>query len=79
MKNQQVLGTFKLFAYHLDAHRKLQENTVTLHTADQAATLPDQFIAILGHDLRNHLAAIEGQSISLTASPRPRNRAKCFK
>lgn len=57
LNNPQILGTFKLFAemiaYHLDAADKLVD-------AQASSELREQFIAVLGHDLRNPLAAIDG-------------------
>lgn len=40
-----------------------------LATAQQAATLREQFIAVLGHDLRNPLAAIEGAMRLIAKTP----------
>lgn len=57
LNNPQVLGMFRLFAemiaYHLDAAEKLVD-------AQASSELREQFIAVLGHDLRNPLAAIDG-------------------
>lgn len=64
VNNPQIIGTFKLFAeliaHHLDAEDRIEEAE---HRAkDNAANslLREQFIAVLGHDLRNPLAGIDG-------------------
>ena len=55
---------FRLFAdligFHLDASDKLATSESALLDARQSAELREQFIAVLGHDLRNPLASIEG-------------------
>ena len=60
----QIHGMFELFAdliaQHLDADIRLAESEAALLDAQEAAELRDQFIAVLGHDLRNPLAAIDG-------------------
>lgn len=58
----QILGTFKLFAeliaFHLDAHQKLAVSQASLATEVQTGETREQFIAVLGHDLRNPLASV---------------------
>lgn len=58
-----VTGMFKLFAqliaFHLDALEKVSESERRVQDAQEQAMLQEQFIAVLGHDLRNPLAAIE--------------------
>jgi signal transduction histidine kinase len=60
----EVTGMFKLFAemiaFHLDAHERLTQSSQSLAEERRAAELREQFIAALGHDLRNPLAAIQG-------------------
>jgi signal transduction histidine kinase len=60
----EVIGMFELFAdligRHLDAHHKLTVSEAELLDARAASELKDQFIAVLGHDLRNPLASIGG-------------------
>lgn len=64
LNNPHILGTFKLFAeliaYHLDADRKVRQSQADLLDAQEGSDLREQFIAVLGHDLRNPLAGIEG-------------------
>lgn len=63
LNNPQILGTFKLFAeliaYHLDTAEKLAETEARMLDAEKSAELREQFIAVLGHDLRNPLSAID--------------------
>ncbi|WP_320196465.1 histidine kinase dimerization/phospho-acceptor domain-containing protein [Agrobacterium rosae] len=62
MKNPQVLGTFKLFAeliaHHLDTEERLRATAALLESEREIAELREQFIAVLGHDLRNPIAAL---------------------
>ena len=73
LNNPQILGTFRLFAeliaYHLEADRKLVESRASLDVAERGSSLRDEFIAILGHDLRNPLAAIDGGANLLSREP----------
>ncbi|MBL8545534.1 MAG: GAF domain-containing sensor histidine kinase [Hyphomonadaceae bacterium] len=59
----QVRATFELFAQliaaQLDAVEDLKTARGELLAANEAALLRDQFIAVLGHDLRNPLNAID--------------------
>lgn len=61
--NPQVIGTFKMFAeliaYHLDAGDRLRTTEASLERERELAELREQFIAVLGHDLRNPLAAVD--------------------
>ncbi len=63
VKNPEVLGAFKLFAeliaHHLDAGKRLESSSVALEQERALAELREQFIAVLGHDLRNPIAAID--------------------
>jgi signal transduction histidine kinase len=58
LKNPQVVGMFKLFAelisLKLDAEERLASGQTELFSE-----LREQFIAVLGHDLRNPLASID--------------------
>ncbi|CAN5232563.1 GAF domain-containing sensor histidine kinase [soil metagenome] len=69
----QTRQTFKLFAeliaFHLDAADRLALTEAALLDADEAAVLRDQFIAVLGHDLRNPLAAIKAGTTLLKSTP----------
>ncbi|MBB3318251.1 MULTISPECIES: GAF domain-containing protein [unclassified Rhizobium] len=63
VNDPMVIGTFKLFAeliaHHLDAGERLQAAQESLERERELAELREQFIAILGHDLRNPLAAVD--------------------
>jgi signal transduction histidine kinase len=69
----ETRSMFKLFAeliaFHLDAADSLAASQAALIDADEAAVLRDQFIAVLGHDLRNPLAAIQAGATLLKATP----------
>lgn len=73
VSSPQTLATFKLFAeliaFHLDAADKLAATEAALLDAGEAALLRDQFIAVLGHDLRNPLASIQAGAGLLKAAP----------
>jgi len=60
----EVRGMFRAFAeligLHVDAQRKLDASEASLTSERRTAELREQFIAVLGHDLRNPLAAISG-------------------
>lgn len=64
LRTPEVIGMFKLFAEliasHLDAAERVEliENRLALEQRN--AELREQFIAVLGHDLRNPLASIQG-------------------
>lgn len=73
VNNPEIIGMFKLFAdliaFHLDAQRKVDHSAASLFQERQSSDLREQFIAVLGHDLRNPLAAIEaGNRILLKQS-----------
>ena len=59
-----IVGMFKLFAdmigHHIEAHQNLAERTTDLIGERETSALREQFIAVLGHDLRNPLAGIGG-------------------
>lgn len=63
MNTPEIVSTFKLFAeliaYHLDANEKLTQSSADLLAERETADFRKQFIAILGHDLRNPLAALD--------------------
>ena len=63
LKTPETVGMFRLFAdligFHLDARERLATSEAALLDERQAAELREQFIAVLGHDLRNPLASIE--------------------
>lgn len=58
----KIIGMFRLFAEmianQIDASRSVQASNTALLDEQQASALREQFIAVLGHDLRNPLASI---------------------
>jgi signal transduction histidine kinase len=69
----EIVGAFKLFAemiaFHLDAHRKLAQAAETILLEREASELREQFIAVLGHDLRNPLASVKAGTELLLRHP----------
>ena len=69
----ETIGMFRLFAeliaFHLDAADRLASSEATLLNARRAAELSEQFIAVLGHDLRNPLASIDAGATLLLKTP----------
>ncbi len=57
-----ILGMFRLFAdligKHVDAQARLAQSEADLALEREASELREQFIAVLGHDLRNPLGSI---------------------
>jgi signal transduction histidine kinase len=73
LKTPETVGMFKLFAdliaFHLDAHDRLKISEEALLDERQSAELREQFIAVLGHDLRSPLAAIDAGAAVLGKIP----------
>jgi signal transduction histidine kinase len=69
LNTPQTIGMFKLFAdliaFHLDAQERVQVTEAALKDERNTARLREQFIAILGHDLRNPLNAISSGALVL--------------
>jgi len=69
----EIIGMFRLFAemiaFHLDAHERLAASAASLTDARRTAQLREQFIAVLGHDLRNPLASIDAGATLLRKTP----------
>jgi signal transduction histidine kinase len=59
----ETVGMFKLFAdliaFHLDANQRLLASESNLKSVRHDTEIREQFIAVLGHDLRNPLASID--------------------
>ncbi len=64
LKTPGVIGMFKLFAeliaFHIDSVDRLATSEANLIDERETAELREQFVAVLGHDLRNPLASIVG-------------------
>ncbi len=73
LNTPEVTGMFKLFAeligFHLDAQDRLASSADSLTSERRTAELREQFIAVLGHDLRNPLAAIDAGAKLLQKAP----------
>jgi signal transduction histidine kinase len=73
LKTPGTIGMFKLFAeliaLHLDAQERLMVSEQSLSDERQIGQLREQFIAVLGHDLRNPLNAISGGAQVLQKMP----------
>ncbi|MDB5713730.1 MAG: hypothetical protein JWO15_1127 [Sphingomonadales bacterium] len=63
LDNPETVGMFKLFAeliaFHLDTVERMATSEASLIDERAESVLREQFIAVLGHDLRNPLAAID--------------------
>lgn len=75
----EVVGMFQMFAeligMHLDMAHKLAAAETALDTEKDIAEARERFVAVLGHDLRNPLAAIKS-GLSLLARSPLEDRAK---
>ncbi len=71
--NPEIVGTFRLFAeliaFHLDAHARITRSETALSDERAASTLREQFIAVLGHDLRNPLQAVSAGARAMLRHP----------
>lgn len=69
----ETVGMFTLFAdliaFHLDAQERLSLSETALLDERRTAELREQFIAVLGHDLRNPLNAVIGATTILFKMP----------
>ena len=72
LKNPETIGMFKLFAEliasQLNSARSLAASEAVLLGERQVSELREQFIAVLGHDLRNPLASIAAGARIITRS-----------
>lgn len=68
-----TLGMFRLFAdliaFHLDANQKIRDSEAKLKFEQDSGGLREEFIAVLGHDLRNPLASIDAGAKMLQRAP----------
>lgn len=64
-----IIGMFRLFAGmiadHIEASRRAEQARTALIDERETSALREQFIAVLGHDLRNPLAGIQGGMLML--------------
>ncbi|MBZ5759201.1 MULTISPECIES: GAF domain-containing sensor histidine kinase [Rhizobium] len=73
LSTQSTISMFRLFAdliaLHLDANQRVLDSEDRLRTEQENTALREEFIAVLGHDLRNPLASIEAGAKILQRSP----------
>lgn len=73
IKRPEIIGMFKLFAeliaFHLDAIDRLTTSEADLLDERKTSDLREQFIAVLGHDVRNPLTAIISAAEMLERMP----------
>jgi signal transduction histidine kinase len=73
LNTPETVGMFKLFAdliaFHLNALEQIELSTINLLEEQKTSELRDQFIAILGHDLRNPVGAIRNSAQLLLRMP----------
>ncbi|MBM6593749.1 GAF domain-containing sensor histidine kinase [Microvirga pudoricolor] len=73
LKNPETIGMFKLFAeligFHLNASDRLAASEADLLDERKTSELREQFLAVLGHDLRNPLASIDASARMLNKEP----------
>jgi signal transduction histidine kinase len=73
LNTPEIVGMFTLFAdliaFHLDANQRVLTSEANLETERQGTEFREQFIAVLGHDLRNPLASIDAGARILQRSP----------
>ena len=69
----EIVSMFKLFAeliaHHLDTGHRLAASEAAVSSERAEAELREQFIAVLGHDLRNPLASIDAGAKLLRREP----------
>src|SRR5712664_4077854 len=74
LNTPQTVGMFKLFAEliatHLEAVDRLAASEARLLSERETSELREQFIAVLGHDLRNPLASIAAGTKMLLREPK---------
>src|SRR3954464_11359489 len=73
LKTPETIGMFRLFAdligFHLDVQERLTISETTLLDERKGTELREQFIAVLGHDLRNPLASVDAGVRLLRSMP----------
>ncbi|MDO6415579.1 GAF domain-containing sensor histidine kinase [Sphingomonas sp. BIUV-7] len=75
----EIAAMFAMFAdllgFHLNASDKLQRSEDNLADERAAGELREQFLAVVGHDLRNPLAALQAGVTLLVKNPAAERRA----
>ena len=82
LKTPETIGMFKLFAEliatHLGAIERLAQSEASLMDERKTSELRDQFIAVLGHDLRNPLASIDAGINLVQKAKSPKQTTEIF-
>jgi len=68
----------ELVGNYLDTEERLEQAATELSDAHQVAELRDQFIAVLGHDLRNPIQSIAIVTETLEAEPHTERQQRLF-
>jgi len=72
LNNPEIIGMFRLFAeliaIHLYAHERLAQTEAALLDERRVSEFREQFLAVLGHDLRNPVASIDSGTRMLLRS-----------
>lgn len=83
VNNEKTITTFKLFAeliaFHLESIQNLSDTEEKLLEEQKNAEIREQFIAILGHDLRNPVNAISNAVQLMFRSPLDERNSKLAK
>lgn len=73
LRNPETIGMFRLFAelisFYIDAQERVASAETSLVDERETGELREQFIAVLGHDLRNPVAAISAGASLLLKRP----------
>lgn len=73
LNKPETMGMFKLFAelvtFHLNAQEQRASSALQLQEERREAELREEFIAVIGHDLRNPLGALSSGSEFLKLTP----------
>ena len=73
LNTPETIGMFEMFAevigYHLSTIDRMNSTAANLLDERKTSALREQFIAVLGHDLRNPLAAIDAGMHLLLKTP----------
>ena len=73
VSTRETIAMFELFAnliaLHLEGEQRLEVSETALFDERQRTNLQDQFVAVLGHDLRNPLSAIQAGARTLMVMP----------
>jgi signal transduction histidine kinase len=73
VNNPVTIGMFELFAeliaFHLDAQQRIERSELALANERHRTELRDQFVAVISHDLRNPLSAVQTAAKNMLRLP----------